>query len=45
MELKSVILVWVYYLSMIFFLGAEFAVIYANPYWRESHTESVTALS
>jgi uncharacterized BrkB/YihY/UPF0761 family membrane protein len=46
MELESVILVWVYYSSLIFFLKAEFAVIYAYPYrWCESHTESVTLLS
>ena len=38
MELESVILVWVYYSSLILFLRAEFAVTYAYPYRRASLT-------
>jgi membrane protein len=41
-----VILVWVYYSAMIFFLGAEFTVVYANEYGsRASRPESVTLQS
>jgi membrane protein len=41
-----VILVWVYYSAMIFFLGSEFTVVYANEYGsRVSHPKSVASIS
>jgi membrane protein len=41
-----VILVWVYYSAMIFFLGAEFTVVYANEYGsRASRPDSVSSPS
>jgi membrane protein len=39
-----VILVWVYYSAMIFFLGAEFTVVYANEYGSRA-SRPVTSLS
>lgn len=41
-----VILVWVYYSAMIFFLGAEFTVVYANEYGsRAFRPKSIASLS
>jgi membrane protein len=40
-----VILVWVYYSAMIFFLGAEFTVVYANECGSRSQPKSFTSTS